>query len=656
MSFHPSQKRRELDKAWELFVSGDTRELDKVRHTIRDSWIRSRSYDVNPDLPSAPYSLSQEDLSNLKHRSDLLDAGDRVAHRMFDVMEDAQLLVALLDEHGQVLSLRISPLIEDKCLEINATAGSAWGEKHVGTDAGTALITGQPTHIRPGEHYCYAWREWRTNAIPIRDPFMQQIIGALTVDWPGERVHPHIFKLLRWGKDTIEQNLHERRLFDRLYLLERYCQHESRFPSEAILAIDRAGYIMAVSPHAASILRQPPSRLMYHPVSLALGKEIEEVREKEEERDLLLPGTNFSSVRIRVLPINRQRKTIGRIIALQRRPAPPATRADGQPIHRVSARGRISSHFWQAIHTFDGLIGRNVYFQQARQQAEAMAVTDLPILLVGESGTGKELFAHAIHNASPRSSGPFVPVNCGSVPEDLIGAELFGYVEGAFTGAARGGRQGKIEIAHSGTLFLDEITAMPPKMQVSLLRVSEDGVVVPVGSTQPRSIDVRVIAAVSKDPTGAINQGILRADLYYRLSGALITLPPLRERKEDIPLLAQHILLQAGLDVAITPEVMEILKAYPWPGNIRELKNVLLQVANLATERRIRPSDLPSKVLGVTGNGEAWELRPLARAEKVLITRTIEESGGHLSLAASRLGIHRTTLYRKMRQYGVARS
>lgn len=640
MDFQASQRRKELDRVWLRFISGNTEELNHVRPVIRDSWLRSRSYGINPDLPSAPHTLSQEDLQKLKSDNDLLDAGDRVVRHLFDVVENPRLLVCLLDEQGRMLSLRASSFLKEKCLEINATSGSGWGEQYVGTDAATALITGQTIRIDPGEHYCYAWKEWHSNATPIRDPLTQQIIGALSIDWPGEHVHPHILRLLRWGKNTIEQNLHERCLSDRLYLLEQYCQHEARFPSEAILAIDRAGYITAVTPHAAKILRQPASRLMHHPLSLVLGKEIKEGEEREGTWELPLPGTNLSSVQIRVLPIKRQERITGRVITLQ--------------VHKAPARRNTNSHSWRAIYTFEDLIGKSFHFQQALQQAKAMAITDFPLLLSGESGVGKEFLVHAIHNASLRSNGPFVPVNCGAISEDLIGAELFGYVEGAFTGAVKGGNRGKIEIAHGGTLFLDEITAMSPKMQVSLLRVLEDGVVVPVGSTQPRRVDVRVIAAINMEPLEAINQGLLRADFYYRLSGAHITLPPLRKRIEDILLLAQHILLRAGLDVALTPEAVAIFKEYSWPGNIRELRNVLLQVAHLVTEKTIRPSDLPSQFFATIRDRDAQELDPLARAEKTSIIRTIEESGGQLSLAASRLGVHRTTLYRKMRRHSIA--
>jgi transcriptional regulator of acetoin/glycerol metabolism len=640
MDFHASQRRKELDKAWLRFISGNTEELSHVRPVIRDSWLRSRSYGINPDLPSAPQALFQADLQKLRDGSDILTAGDRVVRQLFDIAENSHFLVCLLDEQGRMLSLRTSSPLEEKCLEINATIGSGWGEQYVGTDAATALITGQTVRIDPGEHYCYAWKEWYSNATPIRDPLTQQIIGVLSIDWPGECVRPHIFKLLRWGKNFIEQNLRERSLSDRLYLLEQYCQHEARFPSEAILAIDRAGYITAVNPHAARIFRQPASHLMHHPISSVLGKEIEDGEEREGTWALLLPGTNLSSVQVRVLPVKRQERITGRVITLQ--------------IHKASARGSTHSQPWRAIYTFEDLIGENPHFQQALQQAKAMAITDFPLLLSGESGVGKEFLAHAIHNASLRSDGPFVPVNCGAISEDLMGAELFGYVEGAFTGAMKGGSHGKIAVAHGGTLFLDEITAMSPKMQVSLLRVLEDGVVVPVGSTQPRRVDVRVIAAINMEPLEAINQGLLRADFYYRLSGALITLPPLRKRIEDLLLLAQHILSRAGLDVALTPEAVAIFQEYPWPGNIRELRNVLLQVAHLTTEKTIRPSNLPSQFSTLIREGDPQEPDPLARAEKTSIIRTLEETGWQLSLAASRLEIHRTTLYRKMRRYCIA--
>ncbi len=250
-----------------------------------------------------------------------------------------------------------------------------------------------------------------------------------------------------------------------------------------------------------------------------------------------------------------------------------------------------------------------------------------------------------------------MPFNCGGVTEELIGAELFGYVEGAFTGAVRGGRPGKIEAAHGGTLFLDEADEMPAKMQVSLLRVLEDGMLVPLGSTHPRRVDIRLIAATNKDLLQKVAQGDFRTDLYYRLNGLVIHPPPLRERTDDIPLLAHHILRQAGLSVTLAPEALALLQSYAWPGNIRELKNVLLRAGVLAQGAAIIPQDFPPELVSNrqgTAIHTALKPAPFAQAERACILEALTKAQDNLSEAAASLGIHRVTLYRKMRRYGIS--
>jgi sigma-54 dependent transcriptional regulator, acetoin dehydrogenase operon transcriptional activator AcoR len=194
----------------------------------------------------------------------------------------------------------------------------------------------------------------------------------------------------------------------------------------------------------------------------------------------------------------------------------------------------------------------------------------LPVFLQGETGTGKELFAHAMPNASPLRDGPFVALNCGAIPPDLIAAELFGYEKGAFTGAALTGKRGKMEFANGGTVFLDEITETSPALQISLLRALQDQVILPVGGEHPVRIEVRVIAASNRNVQDIVRQGALRADLYYRLNGISIVLPPMRERAQDIPALAQYLLSEARLEKTLSAEALAVLQQYAWPGNLRE--------------------------------------------------------------------------------------
>jgi len=256
-------------------------------------------------------------------------------------------------------------------------------------------------------------------------------------------------------------------------------------------------------------------------------------------------------------------------------------------------RRQLAFSGFRARYSFSDLIGEAPAFREALARARKAAQTEAPILIEGETGTGKELLAHAVHLASPRSRGPFVAVNCAALPETLLESELFGYEDGAFTGARRGGKPGLVELAHRGTLFLDEVSDLSPSLQARLLRVLQEKEVVRLGGTRLISVDIRCIAASSQPVSRLVAAGKFRADLYYRLAAVRITMPPLRERKEDIPLLVRHFLQQAGDTRELSPQVQDILMKHDWPGNVRELKNVVEYMCTMA-EGAFTPRDLPA--------------------------------------------------------------
>jgi DNA-binding NtrC family response regulator len=308
-----------------------------------------------------------------------------------------------------------------------------------------------------------------------------------------------------------------------------------------------------------------------------------------------------------------------------------------------------------------GLIAQSSAMQAVLDLVERVAPTDATLLVQGESGTGKEVIAKAVHHASPRSARPFVAVNCGAVPETLLESELFGYMRGAFTGAAVS-KLGLFEEAHGGTLFLDEIAEMPAALQVKLLRALQSGEVRRLGATQSTTIDVRVIAATHGDLTALLAQGSFREDLFYRLNVIQVVLPPLRDRREDIPALAEHFLARAGgklgRELRLAPETVERLLRYPWPGNVRELENAIERAAILARRDNIEPDDLPPHVSAGLQLGPSPQLprqTTLAETERVHILQTLERFGRNHSSAAEALGIGRTTLWRKLKEYGIDR-
>ena len=301
----------------------------------------------------------------------------------------------------------------------------------------------------------------------------------------------------------------------------------------------------------------------------------------------------------------------------------------------------------------DNVVGRSEAMLQVYKTAARVASTDATVLIQGESGTGKELVARAIHTASPRASGPFVAVDCGAIAEGVLESELFGHARGAFTGA-QVARRGLFEEAHHGTLFLDEIGDIGPNLQARLLRALQEGTVRRVGTNEPISVDVRIVAASNRDMEAAVKQGAFRADLYYRLHVVSIHIPPLRERREDIPLLAEHFAQKHGRaeGSAISPEARELLLAHDWPGNVRELENVIARALALNPSGVVLPEDLPDAIRSARPIPAPAPLpdvsdRPsLAELERRYATQVLRETNGNKTRAAEILGIDRKTLYR----------
>jgi len=318
------------------------------------------------------------------------------------------------------------------------------------------------------------------------------------------------------------------------------------------------------------------------------------------------------------------------------------------------------------------ILGRDPQLQRAKQMALQAAAGTATVLLLGESGTGKELFARAIHYHSPRSKGPFVAVNCAALPEDLLESELFGYEEGAFTGARRGGKPGKFELAAGGTLFLDEVADCSLRLQAKLLRALDRGEIQRIGSTRTITVDVRVVAATNKDLEALVEQGEFREDLYYRLAVIPIHIPPLRERKGDIPILLDFFMARHARALnrpvpELSPRTREILYRYAWPGNVRELENVVQYILHACEGSIAEPSHLPPRVLGTHKKHPAilspcedhhLTLMPITQWEREAIAEGLRRYGNTKrgkELLARQLGMSRSTIYRKIKQFGLDR-
>ncbi len=316
-----------------------------------------------------------------------------------------------------------------------------------------------------------------------------------------------------------------------------------------------------------------------------------------------------------------------------------------------------------AKYTLDQIIGKTELIVKLKEKAARVAKTNSTVLITGESGTGKELLAHAIHNASPRKNRPFVRINCTSIPEDLLESELFGYEEGSFTGAKKGGKIGKFELAQGGTILLDEIGDMNRTMQAKLLRVLQEREIERIGGVKPIPVDVRVIASTNRNLEEMIKNNLFRQDLYYRLNVVLLFTPSLRSRKEDLALLAEHLIMKLNENLGsgtkgVAGETLQLFEKYDWPGNVREMKNMLEHAINMSDAEFLTPRDFPALLKRLSGkNIPRTSFRDFSlameEAEREILSTALATTANNRKEAAKLLNIHRSVLYRKLKKHGM---
>ncbi|MFC7392261.1 sigma 54-interacting transcriptional regulator [Scopulibacillus cellulosilyticus] len=422
---------------------------------------------------------------------------------------------------------------------------------------------------------------------------------------------------------------------------------------EGIIAIDEKGVITHCNRTAEVLIRQKKEAL--------IGKRLDEIWKGSPMLEVLKTGVGYTEKEeiyelnnhhmhlvVTAMPIRNHIKTYGVVSSFRRM-------ADVRKLAYSLTTGRKGL-------SFSDIIGESKILKKVKKLAYQVSNSDSNIMLTGESGTGKDFFANAIHTASARANGPFISVNCGAIPETLLESELFGYEKGAFTGANKEGKIGKFEMADGGTIFLDEIGDMPLHLQVKLLHVLQNKVIERVGGRKMIPIDVRVIAATNKSLETMIQEGEFRSDLYFRLNVIPLSIPPLRNRKEDIPLLMEHFLkdIRGKLAKSINgfhPDVIEMFQNYSWPGNVRELENAVEYAVNMETENEITISSIPARIanqqeVSMTAKGSLKER--LRQHEKVILKDMLNEYGTSLKAKkemASQLKISLATLYRKFEEY-----
>jgi transcriptional regulator of acetoin/glycerol metabolism len=648
--------------AWERFLSGDGVPHDAVRRMIEDSWRRCIDQGVNPIRSSAPLAVKGDDLYTLQQRhADLIEAARPVMAQAREFLAESGTMMILTDPQGVILSLEGDPSAKDNGQGIQLVPGALWTEAVSGTNAiGTALASSKPVQICAAEHFCEGIKQWTCSASVIRDPYDGSILGVLDISGLSGNHNTHCLALAVTGAGRIENRLATLEMEKRSRLLDMTLGHAKRWGDNGMVVFDRRGRMVRANDRAS---------LFLNGMGLDLGV--------CSEWRIPAPGDSPGPRRglpdwLRpdwLEPVIDRDERLGTVLALPlssqygRTAAIPDSGAD-TVVHDTTANDRI--------------VGDGPAIRQAKLRVRQLAKLHVPVLLLGPTGAGKEVFARALHEAGPGAQGPFVPLNCGSMTRDLLASELFGYVEGAFTGARRGGQAGKFEAADGGILFLDEIGEMPLDLQAHLLRVLEEGEVYRLGENKPRKVHVRIVAATNRDLRAEVAAGNFRMDLFYRLAVTVLRLPSLAERREDIPLLVHHFIHQAASAFGVqakfpVAQVMTVLKDYDWPGNVRELRNVVEGMLLLSMGDTLTLDDLPPEITEGAGGPSRPPVRSilaphpvpamnpaqlqgrLADSEREAIGAAISAEGGNLTRAAQRLGIAKSTLYEKMKRHGIGR-
>ncbi|AAU17767.1 sigma-54-dependent Fis family transcriptional regulator [Bacillus cereus] len=604
---------------WKKFVDEGVLDSNRINERISESWYRCKQANVNPHMNKGQKILSSNIFQDQKKKSEIfLDIAIPQIQNMRKTIDELQMMALLIDPDGYVLSLSGNEQTLKRAKHINFIEGVKWTEAAVGTNAiGTALEIEEAIMISGTEHYSVASHSWSCAAAPIHNDD-GKLIGVLDFSCPIEFSHPYMLGMVTSIAHAIERECSIRVHQNELHLIHRFLDVIDS--NEQVVICNHRNVIVSAS---------------------------KRVRERV---------TNWSRMKLEDLmhyglktklevPVYSNNRMIGKCIYVK---------------ENKQEKLFSTSPFINGI-TFPGVIGTSDAFQHTLEEIKLVSPTDASVYVCGETGVGKEYVARAIHENSPRKNGPFIAVNCGALPKELMESELFGYAEGAFTGARRQGYKGKFEQADGGTIFLDEIGEVPPEMQVALLRVLQERTVTPIGSSKEVPVNIRIITATHKDLLRLVEEGKFRQDLYYRLHVYPLYVPSLIERKEDIPYFIQHFCERKNWNIVFPKSICNQFSQHTWPGNIRELLNVLERIYILSQGREICEKQISFLLQTMMRNQHQLELQTENKTEDTLNFRekiqrdsmieALEKTNGNVSLAAKLLDVPRSTFYKRMQKY-----
>ncbi len=662
--------------------------LDVVRSGFHDqgndlvmrSWSRClNEYRLHPDRPRRPSVIARAALEERCARHvDIIDCARYEMTTLYQQLADNESAVVLTDTDGVIIHMVSSTEFAAEVAPLGLRAGGIWSETEAGTNGmGTCLAAASPVSVRREDHFFTQFTQLTCSAVPVFDP-AGNIAAVLDVSSRSSLMQQHLLVLLGMTARMIENRLIDQQ-FRSAHPLHFHSRPEFVYTlHEGKLAVGDDGRILAANRSAL----------------FQLGvQSMDEIRSRHLEdlfqtslADMLQRSASSS-----FHPVVTYRANAAlRFFAVARRPASeadtPGASAAAMPM-ALPGRGasRGAAPCGAAAPSASATFADPRLIAQL-ESARRVIARGTPVLLCGETGSGKEVFARAVHDASPHAAGEFVAVNCGSLPENLIESELFGYRAGAFTGAQRAGRRGKVLQADGGTLFLDEIADMPLELQARLLRVLDERRVTPLGTEDTHAVDFQLISASHRDLATLVREGSFREDLYYRLAGIEMHMPALRDRSDKRELIRSLLVAEGGPDAHLDSEAEVLLMAHGWPGNIRQLGHVLRSAAALADGAAITPAHLPSLAIDLQATSArrsshggpapvdaggadvpdgtapaaalddapadnaqcAVKLNPIQASERQVLLQLLEQQRWNVSNVAKALDVSRNTLYRKL--------
>ncbi|KQL49689.1 hypothetical protein AN963_08185 [Brevibacillus choshinensis] len=640
--------REKVMSDWQNFqTSGNMPKLQ--RSVISNSWERCKRYDVNPLQKSVPLPKSEIEWKDrwLEEQdwTDITAAYVEEFCRFFN----EPLALGLADCDGIVIHNFSQGFNRSQLEKKGYLVGTSWSEEMIGTNSvGTALIEKKPIQILAEEHYCQALHNLLCSAVPILDPMTNHVIGVLSFPRDKDKIGLNeMFGLI----DQVKKM--ERAIGQRTAEYNMRALHAILNASEEPFVIyDRNGMVTFATEYAQACLAIRKCQS----ISIMLGRDLialgqQPIITQQLPQEMVYRSTDGNEWKVSFLPYKTSATQYGGIATFRK--VAPRSNPKKQSVHGTRYR-------------FDQIITGDPAMDKTISLAKKAAFSEKSVIITGETGTGKEMIAQSIHAHGDRKNEPFVAINCGAIPKELLASELFGYEGGSFTGAKSQGKKGKFLLAEKGTIFLDEIGEMPLDAQLYLLRVLEERMVFPIGAHHPLPINVRVIAATNKDLRKEVSKGNFREDLYYRLQIITLDVPALRSRKIDLPLLVHHFLSGNSMTSsipAISKEGWDALQSYSWPGNIRQLKNVIEQAVFQCADGIIQPEDFPEEIHRQKESETAkletvetaqWTYVTNRKCSKEVLLDVLTQTNGNVAKAATILNVSRVTIYRKMKQYKIS--